>query len=175
MQFMKNVKIINYMKRSAWMFPCRIAPSENGQCFLYEKQIKPVGRKSVVPLENNYHTITSNYSHCPTSRKNFIMNPKELFRSYRWVIWWRFGREKFRKKYDFDNLGSSLNEDKSVSDYDKATITEFENSIHNKNSAYYVDLPWLENKMKKVPSNCPVENWIVLLEKLIITLKVKTW
>ena len=68
MQFMKNVKIMNYMKKSAWMFPCSIAPFENSQRFLHENQIKPVGRKSVEPPENNYHTITSNYSHCPTSR-----------------------------------------------------------------------------------------------------------
>ena len=65
--------------------------------------------------------------------------------------------------FDVDNLGSSLNEDKSVSDYDKAKIKEFENSIYNKNNAYYVDLPWHENKTKKVPSNYPVA--LKILEK----------
>ena len=65
MQFTKNVKIINYMKRSAGMFPSSLAHFENCQRFLHENQIKPVGRKSVEALENNYHTITSNYSHNP--------------------------------------------------------------------------------------------------------------
>ena len=79
MQFMKNVKVINYMKRSAWVFHCSIAPFENSQRFLYENQIKPVGRKSVEPPENNYHTITSNYSLCPTSRENFLLNPQKSY------------------------------------------------------------------------------------------------
>ena len=67
------------MIRSAWMFPCSIAPFENSQCFLNENQIKPVGRKSVEPHENNFHTIKSNYSHCPTSCKNFVLNPKKSY------------------------------------------------------------------------------------------------
>ena len=54
--------------------------------------------------------------------------------------------ERNLKKY-VDNLGSSPNEDKFVSDYDNAKIKEFENSIHNKNNAYYVDLPWHKNKI----------------------------
>ena len=68
------------MKRSAWMFPCSIVvfPFENNQRFLHENQIKPVGRKSVGALENNY-TITSNYSPCPTSRENFVLNPQKSY------------------------------------------------------------------------------------------------
>ena len=72
---MKNVKIINYMIRFAWIFPCSIDPFENS----HENQIKPLGRKSVEPPENNYHTITSNYSHCPTSRENFVLKPKKSY------------------------------------------------------------------------------------------------
>ena len=37
--------------------------------------------------------------------------------------------------FNVDNLGFFLNEDKSVSDYDKAKIKGFENSIYNKNIA----------------------------------------
>ena len=54
------------MKRSAWMFPCSIGPFENSYRLLHENQIKPVGRDSVDPPENNHHTITSNY--CLMSR-----------------------------------------------------------------------------------------------------------
>ena len=66
--------------------------------------------------------------------------------------------------FDVDGLGSSLNEDKSVSDYDKAKIKEFENSIHYRNNAYDVDLPWLS-----VQSNYPVN--LKVLEKTYIHLE----
>ena len=59
-QFMKNVKIINCMKESTWMFPGGIALFGNNQHFLHKNQIKSVGSKMVEPLENNY-TITCNY------------------------------------------------------------------------------------------------------------------
>ena len=42
-----------------------------------------------------------------------------------------------------DNVGSSVNLDKPVSDYDKVKIKEFENSTHDMNNAYYEDLSWL--------------------------------
>ena len=74
--------------------------------------------------------------------------------------------------FDVDNLGSSLNEHKSVSDYDKAKIKEIENSIHNRNNPYYVDLPWHAKEILKVTSNHPVA--LKILGKKIITMKVKT-
>ena len=61
-------------------------------------------------------------------------------------------------------MGSSPYEDKFVSDYDKAKIKEFENSIHNKTNASNVDLPYHENKIQKVPSNNPVA--LKILEKI---------
>ena len=73
------------------------------------------------------------------------------------------GERNLEKMFDVDNLGSSPNGDKSVSDYDKAKIKKIENSIHNKNKASYVDLPWHENKILKVPSNYPVA--LKILEK----------
>ena len=67
------------------------------------------------------------------------------------------------KIFDVDNLGSSLNEDNSVIDYDNAMIREFENSIHYRNNAYSVNLPCHEDKIKTVPSDCPVA--LKVLEK----------
>ena len=49
---------------------------------------------------------------------------------------------------------------------------EFENSIHNRNDAYNVELPWHEDKIKTFPFNYPVA-FKVVEKKLIITLKVK--
>ena len=76
---MKNVKIVNCMKGSAWMFPSGIAPFGNSRHFLHKNQIRPVGNKKVKPLENDYYTIISNYSHCPVSRVNFVLNPKKSY------------------------------------------------------------------------------------------------
>ena len=69
----------------------------------------------------------------------------------------------FEKIFDVHNLGSSLNEQKSVNDHDKAEIKEFENSLHNRNNAYYVALPWHENKILKVHTKYPVA--LKMLEK----------
>ena len=57
--FMKNVKIVNCMKGSAWMFPSGIAPFGNSQRFLHKNQIRPVRNTKVKHLENNYYTIIS--------------------------------------------------------------------------------------------------------------------
>ena len=51
--------------------------------------------------------------------------------------------------FDVDRFGSSLNEDKSVINYDKAKIKEFEISRPYRNNANYVDLPWHEDKIKQ--------------------------
>ena len=56
-----------------------------------------------------------------------------------------------------DNLGSSLNEDKSVSV-----------SIHYRNNAYNVDLLWYEDKIKTVSSN-----YSVALEKTKNNFKIE--
>ena len=50
--------------------------------------------------------------------------------------------------YDVDNFGSSLDEDKFVSDYDKAKIKELENSTHKKNKNKTVRTLWIYLIMK---------------------------
>ena len=59
------------------------------------------------------------------------------------------------KMFDVDSFGS-INENELVSDYNKSQIKKFEESIYFKDNAYYVDLPWYEDKIKMVPSNYQV-------------------
>ena len=40
-----------------------------------------------------------------------------------------------------------------ISGYKKEKIKEFENSIEFKDGCYYVELPWIENRVNRVPSN----------------------
>ena len=40
-----------------------------------------------------------------------------------------------------------------ISGYDKKKKKEFENFIEFKDGCYYVDLPWIENRVNIVPSN----------------------
>ena len=133
-QFMINVKIINCMKGSA---PGGIAPFGNSQHFIHKNQIKPVGSKRVEPLEKNFYTITSNYSHCLISRVNFVLNPKKCYSDPMGELFDDSLVERnLEKMFNVHSLEASLNEDKSVSDHDKAKIKEFENSIHYTNNAY---------------------------------------
>ena len=76
--------------------------------------------------------------------------------------------------FDFNNLGSSLNEYKPFSDNNNVKTKEFENSTLKRNDEYYVGLPWQENEIYKVPFNYPVALRILEKQILIITLKVKT-
>ena len=40
-----------------------------------------------------------------------------------------------------------------ISGYNKKKIKKFENSIEFKDGCYYVNLPWIENRVNRVPSN----------------------
>ena len=60
------------------------------------------------------------------------------------------------QKPRIDSLGSATNEHELFRDYDKDQIRKFKESILLKNNAYYVDLPWLKDKIKPIPSNYQV-------------------
>ena len=97
-----------------------VSPFGNSQHFLHKNQMRPLRNKKVKLLENDYHTIISNYSHCPISRVNFVLNPKksdsdpvgELFDE-------SLVERNLEKMFGVNSLGSSFNADDSVSDYDK--------------------------------------------------------
>ena len=73
----------------------------------------------------------------PISRVNFVLNLKK---SYSDPIGELFdeslAERNLEKMFDTDYLGSSFYDNSSVSDYDKAKIKEFENSIHNRKNVY---------------------------------------
>ena len=56
------------------------------------------------------------------------------------------------KMLSCESLGIS-DDQESTSDYDKAKIKEFEESIEYKDNSYHIKLPWNEDKIGSVPSN----------------------
>ena len=55
------------------------------------------------------------------------------------------------RMFAVDAAVSSLEED-HISKYDKNKIKEFEESFEFRNNAYNVNFPWLEDKIKALPS-----------------------
>ena len=53
-QFMKNIKMVDYMKGSAWEFPTGISPFGNCQHLLYKNQITPT-KVQGKPSQHNHH------------------------------------------------------------------------------------------------------------------------
>ena len=72
-QFMKNIKMVDCMKGSAWKFPTGISPLGNCQHFLYENQSTPKKVESK-DFQRNYHAIVSKFSTC------FFLDEREIIR-----------------------------------------------------------------------------------------------
>ena len=72
-QFMKNIKIVDWMKGSPSEFPTEISLFSNYQNFLYKNLITPT--KFQGKPQHNYHAIVSEYFTCLDTWVNFVMNP----------------------------------------------------------------------------------------------------
>ena len=149
-QFMKNIKMVDCMKGSAWEFPTGISPLGNCQHFLYENQSTPKKVQSK-DFQRNYYAIVSKFSTCSDTRVNFVMNPIKSCPFAEIFVESQVERN-LEKMCDVDSLGIS-SEDEAICDYDQHEIMEFEKSIEFRDNAYHVKLPWHEDKIKSVPSN----------------------
>ena len=139
-QFMKNIKMVDYMKGSAWEFPTGISSLGNCQHFLYENQSTPKKVQSK-DFQRNYHAIVSKFSTCSDTRGNFVMNPIKSYPDPFAEIFVESQVERnLEKMFDVDSLGTS-SEDEAICDYDQHKIMEFEKSIEFRDNAYHIKLP----------------------------------
>ena len=150
-QYMDSMEIIECMYGSAWQIPQGIIPFGNAQNFLYRSQITPseVSQENV----NHYSTIISQFSSVPTTHINFVLNPKQSYFDPLSEVFSESQVERnIDKMFSCESLGIS-DDQESTSDYDKAKIREFEESIEYKDNSYHIKLPWHEDKISSVPSN----------------------
>ena len=148
-QFMKNIKMVDCMKGSAWEFPTGIFSLGNCQHFLYENQSTPKKVQSK-DFQRNYHAIVSKFSTCSDTRGNFVMNPIKSYPDPFAEIFVESQVERnLEKMFDVDSLGTS-SEDEAICDYDQHKIMEFEkihfdsslntNGKYSLNEAAYPDI-----------------------------------
>ena len=120
-QFMKNIKMVDCVKGSAWEFPAGISPFGNCQHFLYKNQITPTKVQGKLS-QHNYHAIVSEYSTCSDTRVNFVMNPIKSYPDPFAEIFDESQVERnLEKMFDVDSLGIS-SEERTVCGYDKRKL-----------------------------------------------------
>lgn len=150
-QFMGPMQMIKCMDGFAWQIPEGVIPFGSVQNFLTPNQMA-ISKNRKKATEDNFCTVMSQYSSCPITHVNFVLEPKgghvdpfaENFNE-------SFVERNLEKTFSIESLGLP-NED-PVSDYDKEKIERFEKSIKHKDNCYYVKLAWDEDKIKSVPSN----------------------
>ena len=146
-------------------------PPGNSHHFLYQKQIARARARKSAP-ENNYQTIITGYSSCPEERVNFVLKPPKTYPDAFSECFNESSVEHNQEKmFDVDSFGS-INENQLACDYDKSQIKKkFELSIYFEDNAYYLDLPWYEDKIKIIPSNYQVA--LKVLDKTVKYLQSK--
>lgn len=116
--------------------PEGVIPFGSVQNFLTPNQMA-ISKNRKKATEDNFCTVISQYSSCPITHVNFVLEPKgghvdpfaENFNE-------SFVERNLEKMFNIESLGWP-NED-PVSDYDKEKIERFEKSIKHKDNCYYV-------------------------------------
>ena len=148
LQFMGPIKMVRIMNGSAWQMPSGICPFGNILGFLHDNQITPVNYSK---CNLNYKDVISQYASINTTLLNFVLEPKHSYNDPLDQFFDESSVErKLDKMFEIENLDdNSLN----CSNYDKNQIDKFTESIEFINNTYYVRMPWIKEKLKKVPSN----------------------
>lgn len=104
-----------------------------------------------------------------TKAVNFILNPiKENFDPLEDFFDGSHVEHGLDRLYKLESIG--INEDDGEG-YSEAQIIKFKESISFKDGHYYVELPWIEDKIKQVPSNCKIA--LAVAEKVYDRLEKK--
>ena len=142
---MDSLKIIDCMRGKAWLTPTGITPFGNCNNFFFNNQ-KSIAKRPPPNTLLNYYIVLSEHSHCPENYVRQVLDArKELLDS----------KEAFNASQMNTNLQNIFATDAAaaegseldISGYDKKK-KEFESSIEFKDGCYYIDLPWIESKIK---------------------------
>ena len=147
---MNNLKIIDCMRGKAWFTPTRVSPFGNCSNSLFNKQ-KSIANIPPVNTLLNYYTVLSANAHCPANYARKVLDARDELPD---------SEEAFNASQMNINLQNMFAIDAAAADGSELDISgykkimkEFENSIEFKDACYYIDHPWIENRVNRVPSN----------------------
>ena len=162
-QYMEPLCQISCMKGVAWRISSGIIPFGDVASFL-----PPVRSKATEngPPENSFSTMITPHNTSLNTMINFVLNPQPChpdplegtFKS-------SSVERKLEAMFSLESVG--IQED-SWSNYDDRKIGEFASSILYKDRAYYVGIPWEEEKLPLVPSNHAVS--LRVLDRVVASL-----
>jgi hypothetical protein len=143
--------------------------NNKGSAFAYSGGIIPFGSvDSLLPKEakfraNQPRLFKEKAGGCANSSiVNFVLNPLgDQFDPVHSIVQDSAVEGRLDRLFSVEALG--LKEDE-YSDYDAQQIAKFESSIENRNGEYFVDLPWIEDKVSAVRSNFTLAK--VVLERV---------
>ena len=125
---------------------------KNKTKFANVKQKKVMNKKAKrEPSLPKQTTKTVNIPHELTKAVNFVMHPKPNHFTPMHDIFPDSNVEQgIENLFSLESIGIC---DPSSSNYDEAHINDFKKSIELVNGNYYIDIPWHEDILKRVPSN----------------------
>ena len=140
----------------------------NGTAFVTNKGIIPFGNVNHFLLNSQ---ISRAYNNDMQSFVNFVIEPRKSYPSPLPHIYENSDVEQgVDQLFKLESIGISP-DDEEISKEDKSRIKKFKDTIELRNNRYYVDLPWLENKIKDVPSNHEIA--LRVLHRVVSSLKNK--
>ena len=153
LQFIPKLQITKCMLGFAWITPLGLVPFGNVINFLYpvtpissNDQASPSPRleyKVVIPIEN----------HMTATHVNFVLSPKKsYFTPLESLCPDSTVEQGLENMFSLDSLACRKESEQS-SLYDSTKTEEFQRGIVLRDNKYYVNLPWKEDLIDKVPSN----------------------
>ena len=136
------MKLSRFMNDAAFELAQGFVPFGNIEDFL------PARKSRVDPqiCGMNYSRFIFQYSDCPVTHIYFVLEPKSRYLDDLYCL----SESSVEKIFSLETMGIKGN---SVSDYDCVKIDSFRSSITFREGCYFIDLPWIEDKLVEVPSN----------------------
>ena len=189
LQFMPDFHITKCMLGSAWNTPSGLVPFGNVMHFLHPSQVTPISSHKTETVSNivkkpdsvpskentskklNYRNSLPKKENVPSTQVNFVLSPKKSYYSPLESLFPESSVEQGLE--DMFRLESFGCQEESVqsSQYDTVKIEEFEKGITFKENKYFVNLPWKEDVINKVPSNHKVA--LAVLDRVVGDLEQK--
>ena len=99
----------------------------------------------------NYYTVLSEHAHCPANYVKQVLYARDELPDTEEAFNASQMNTNLQNMFVIDDAAADGSE-LDISGYDKKK-REFENSIEFKDSCFYVDLPWIENRVNRVSSH----------------------
>ena len=149
LQYLRPMMLINLMGGFPWEVSQGVIPFGNVSHFLLSRQFSDGNGGG--SNASSYQNIIIQHSTCPVTHVNFVLSPKSDYLDPCQSFEEASAERKQDMMFSLESLG--LREENPISNYDRAKIDSFRDSIVYRDKSYYVELLWDEDKIRAVPAN----------------------